>query len=191
MRKLKLQVQMSVDGFIAGPQGEMDFMAWNWDDALKQYVEDLTESVDGIVMGRKLAEGFIPYWAQVASDPQHEEFEAGKTFAGMPKVVFSRTLKESPWENARIAQRELTAEIRALKEQPGEDIIAYGGAEFVSSLIQEGLVDDFHLFVNPVAIGQGMPIFQALDRKQGFTLREARSFTCGIVVLHYGRRDGA
>ncbi len=80
MRKLKLQVQMTVDGYIAGPNGELDFMLWDWDEALKQSVTELTEPVDCIVLGRKLAEGFIPHWAGVAANPEHPEFTAGRKF---------------------------------------------------------------------------------------------------------------
>lgn len=133
MRKLKLQVQMTVDGYIAGPNGEMDFMAWNWDDALKQYVDDLTEPVDCIVLGRKLAEGFIPYWAAVAANPDDAEFTAGKKYTDTPKVVFTRTLDRSEWDNTILARGDLVDEITRLKNQPGADIIAYGGATFVSA----------------------------------------------------------
>jgi dihydrofolate reductase len=80
MRKLKLQVQMTVDGYIAGLNGEMDFMVWNWDDGLKQYVNDITEPIGCIILGRKLAEGFIPYWATVAADPDAPEYTSGKKF---------------------------------------------------------------------------------------------------------------
>ena len=80
MRKLKLQVQISVDGFIAGPNGEMDWMEWNWDEELKKYIGEITEPVDTIVLGRKLAEGFIPYWAGVAANPDDPENSAGKKF---------------------------------------------------------------------------------------------------------------
>lgn len=96
MRKLKLQVQMSVDGFIAGPNGEMDWMTFNWDDELKDYVTAITEPVDCIVLGRKLAEGFIPHWAGVAADADNLEAAAGQKFSGIPKVVFTRTLQQSP-----------------------------------------------------------------------------------------------
>ena len=74
MRKLKLQVQMSVDGYIAGPNGEMDWMVWNWDDTLKKYVDDLTDSIDCILLGRKMAPGFIAHWAKVAADPEYYAF---------------------------------------------------------------------------------------------------------------------
>ncbi len=190
MRKLKLQVQMTVDGYIAGPNGEMDFMAWNWDDGLKRYVDALTEPVDGIVLGRKLAEGFIPHWAAVAANPSDPEFSAGKKFTDTFKVVFSKTLGKSVWNNTALAKGDLVDEITRLKTQDGKDIIAYGGATFVSALIKHGLIDEYHLFVNPVAIGGGMAIFKELGYKQDLKLIRATPFSCGIVVLHYEPERG-
>jgi dihydrofolate reductase len=185
MRKLKLQVQMTVDGYIAGPNGEMDFMVWNWDDALKHYVEMITAPVDCIVLGRKLAEGFIPHWAGVAANPDDEDFTAGKRFTDTHKVVFTQTLNQVKWNNTVLATGDLVTEMTQLKSQKGNDMIAYGGATFVSALIQHRLIDEFHLFINPVAIGNGMTIFKELDRKQDLTLVKSRSFECGIVVLNY------
>lgn len=185
MRKLKLQVQMSVDGYIAGPNGEMDFMVWDWDDELKQYVTDITEPVDCIVLGRRLAEGFIPHWAAVAADPDHPEFAAGRKFTDTPKVVFSKTLHRPKWDNTVLAKGDLAGEITNLKRQVGKDIIAYGGATFVSALIKQGLIDEFHLFINPAALGSGMAIFKELDAKQNLALVKSTPFDCGIVVLHY------
>ena len=185
MRKLKLQVQISIDGFIAGPNGEMDWLEWNWDDALKQYVTDLTGTIDCIILGRKLAEGFIPYWASVAANADDPQNAAGRIFTDTPKVVFTQTLQESAWANTSIASGNLTDEIIALKNQEGKDIIAYGGAGFVSSLIQHGLVDEFHLFINPTAIGKGLPIFAELSSRQSLALINSTQFNCGIVVQHY------
>jgi dihydrofolate reductase len=185
MRKLKLQVQMTVDGYIAGPNSEMDFVVWNWDEPLKQYVTDLTNPIDCIVLGRNLAEGFIPHWANVASKPDHPEYTAGIKFSETPKVVFTKTLDESKWDNTVLAKGDLVDEITKLKNQEGSDIIAYGGATFVGSLIKHGLIDELHLFINPTAIGNGMSIFKQLDHKQKFTLVKAIPFDCGIVLLHY------
>lgn len=185
MRKLKLQVQMTIDGYIGGVNGEMDWMVFNWDDKLNQYVTDLTKPVDTIVLGRGLAEGFIPHWANVAADPDNPEVEAGKLFTDLPKVVFTKTLEESPWDNTVLAKGDLVEEITKLKQQAGGDIIAYGGATFVSALIKHGFIDEFHLFINPVAIGQGMSIFKELNGKQALKLVKATPFDCGIVVLHY------
>ncbi|OIN59763.1 dihydrofolate reductase family protein [Arsenicibacter rosenii] len=185
MRTLKLQVQMTVDGFIGGPNGEMDWMTFAWDQEVVDYVTNLIAPVDTIVLGRKLADGFIPHWAGIAADPESPEKSAGEFFTNTPKVVFSQTPPSPDWANTVVATGDLTDEITALKQQDGGDIIAYGGSSFVASLIKAGLIDAFHLFVNPVAIGQGLPIFNLLDSKQPLTLVKATPFACGIVVLHY------
>lgn len=176
MRTLKLQVQMSVDGYIAGPNGEMDWVNMSWDDALKNYVIALTEPVDTLVLGRKLAEGFISHWAA------HPEMEGAEKFNTTPKVVFTRTLKSSPWENTKLATGDLASEINKLKSQEGGDLIAYGGSTFVSALLQHGLIDELHLFINPVALGSGMSIFA---NRQNLVLKQAQTFACGITVLCY------
>jgi dihydrofolate reductase len=185
MRKLKLQVQITMDGFIAGPKGEMDWMVWDWDDELKKYVEEITEPVDCIILGRNLAQGFIPHWAKVASNPDHPEFQAGIKFTNTHKVVFTRTLSKSEWSNTVLAKGDLADEITQLKKQKGQDIIVYGGAAFVSALIEKGLIDEYHLFMNPTAIGSGMAIFKALNKYQKMVLESSRAYPCGIVVNRY------
>jgi dihydrofolate reductase len=90
-----------------------------------------------------------------------------------------------PWGNTILAKGDLSEEITKLKNSEGGDIIAYGGATFVSALIKQGLIDDFHLFINPIAIGNGLAIFKELDSKLKLTLVKATSFDCGIAVLHY------
>ena len=185
MRKLKLQVQITVDGFISGPNGEMNWLIFDWDEELKNYTTELTNPVDCIVLGRRLAQGFIPHWAAVAANPDHPEFTAGQKFTDTPKVVFTKTLDHSDWDNSFLAKGDLVDEITQLKRQEGNDIIAYGGATFVSALIKHGLIDEFHLFINPTAIGNGLAIFKELDSQQNLTLIKATSFDCGIVVLNY------
>lgn len=187
MRKLKLQVQLSVDGFIAGAHGEMDWITFDWDEAINQYVQAITDPVGCIVLGRKLAEGFIPHWAAVAADAEHPEFAAGQKFSETPKVAFTRTLDRSDWANTVLAKGDLVDEIARLKGQAGGDIIAYGGASFVSALIHHDLIDEYHLFVNPVALGTGMPIFKALDSARRLVLETSIAFPCGIVLIRYRR----
>lgn len=179
MRKLKLQVQISIDGFIAGINGEMDWMIWNWDQKLKDYVIAITETMDFIVLGRKLAQGFVPHWASV---PQEE---GSQKMDNTAKVVFTKTLAKSEWDDTVLAKGDLVHEITKLKKQAGKDIIVYGGANFVSALLKNGLIDELHLFFNPTAIGNGMPIFRELDSIQNFRLIKSTSFECGIVVLNY------
>jgi dihydrofolate reductase len=186
MRKLKLQVQMSVDGYIAGPNGEMDWMvAWNWDDKLKKYVDELTQSVDTILLGRKMTNGFISYWSDVMSKPDDPEYMFAKKLIETPKIVFSKTLEKSEWINTEISKGDLRTEIIRIKNQQGRDIIVYGGASFDSLLIKEKLIDEFYLFINPVAVRTGMSIFKDLNDIQKFTLIESIAFDCGIVLLHY------
>jgi dihydrofolate reductase len=181
MRKLKLQVQTSVNGFIAGPNGEMDWMVWDWDDELKAHVNALHEPVDLILLGRKLAEGFVPAWEGRLKNP--ETAEDARKFVETPKVVFSRTLSASPWANTTLATRELPDEVARLKNARGGDLIAYGGATFVSELIRHGLIDEYHFFVNPTAVDKGMPIFR--HGKVPLALVDAKPFECGIVALTY------
>ena len=175
-------MQLSLDSFCAGPNGEMDWMTFSWDDELKQYITGLTEPVDCIILGRKLAEGFIPYWASVAVDPDNPEHKAGRKYANTPKVVFSKTLDKSAWPNTVLAKGNLSDEITRLKEQDGKDIIVYGGATFVSALIKERLVDEFHLFINPTSIVEGLVPFA--DRTD-LELVQSKAFPCGIVLLQY------
>jgi dihydrofolate reductase len=177
---------MSIDGYIAGPNGEMDWMVWNWDDELKNYVFDLTEPVDTIILGRKMTDGFVSYWSEIMTKPEYPFYEFAKKMIETPKVVFTKTLKKSQWANTAIATGDLTDEIVKLKSENGRDIIVYGGASFDASLIKAGLIDEFHLFINPAAIGRsGMAIFNDINEIQKFTMVKTTPFDCGIVELHY------
>jgi len=185
MRKVKLQMQMSIDGFVGRPNGELDWMVWNWDQPLRDYVGELTDPVDLIILGRKLAEGFIPYWAEAVNDKSNPDFAGAKKLNETPKIVFSKTLATSTWENTKLANGNIIDEISALKKQPGKDIIAYGGANFVSNLVNNGLIDEYHIFINPAAIGDGLSIFKSVDQKLNLKLIRSTPFECGIVALLY------
>lgn len=185
MRKLKLQVQITVDGFIAGLNNEMDWMKFPWSEDIINYVREITDPVDTILLGRNLAQGFIPHWENVAKNPEDPEFEGGLKYSGTPKVVFTKTLNECVWSNTKLAKNDLTDEVNELKNQPGGDLIAYGGGKFVSSLIQHHLIDEYHLFVNPTAIGNGMPIFKELNQYLNLELAECKKFDCGIALIKY------
>ena len=152
MRKLKLQMQLSVDGFVAGPNGELDWMTWNWSDDIKKYVGDLTDSVDTILLGRKMIDGFVSHWTNVAADPNNDEYAVARRFVDYPKFVFTKTLDKSDWINTKLATGDIVTEVNKLKKQSGKDIIVYGGAGFVSSLIKNNMIDEYHLFINPTAI---------------------------------------
>jgi dihydrofolate reductase len=185
LRKLKLQVRMSLDGYIAGPNGEMDWMIWDLDDNLKNHIFEITESVDTIILGRKMTDGFISYWSEVMTRPSDPFYSFAKMMIETPKVVFTKTLKISKWVNTVLATGDLEDEIMKLKSESGKDIIVYGGATFDSSLIKAGLIDEFHLLIDPAAIGSGMAIFKDLKEVQKFTMIKSTPFDSGIVELHF------
>jgi len=182
MRKLKIQVQMTADGYMGGPNGEMDWLTMPWTDDINAYIDAFTEPVDCILLGRKLAEGFIPAWA---SGPEGEDKASIDFMNETPKVVISNTLAESPWENATIAGGDVAETVGRLKAEQGGDIIAYGGATLVAELIAKELADDIHVFVNPVAIGAGLPVFGGAGPYRRLRLVSARPFDCGITALHF------
>jgi dihydrofolate reductase len=187
MRKLRLQVQISIDGCIAGSNNEMDWLLWDdilRDDNYIKYLNEITESVDTIIMGRKMVDEFIPYWTEVTNKPDDPWNAFAKKMVEIPKVVFTKTLYKSEWANTDIATGDLKDEITKLKNLDGGDIIVYGGASFDSSLVKEKLIDEFYLFVNPIVIGNGKTIFKNLEM-QKLTLIESKVFDCGLVLLYY------
>lgn len=178
-------MQVSLDGFVGAPDGNLDWMEWNWDAGLNSYVADLTKSVDTILLGRKLAETFIPYWQTAAFDPKHRDHASAGALHETAKVVFSKKLAASVWPNTTVAKKDLIEEVNDLKRRHGKDIVVYGGAEFVSNLIRFNLIDDYHLFINPVVISQGLTIFREVPNTVNLRLVKSTSFDCGIVGLHY------
>jgi dihydrofolate reductase len=128
---------------------------------------------------------FVSYWSDVMSKPDDPDYSFAKKMIETPKVVFTKTLNKSEWVNTDIATGNMKDEVNRLKNRDGGDIIVYGGASFDSSLIKEKLIDEFYLFVNPVAIGKGKTIFKDLSEIQKLSLIESISFDSGIVLLHY------
>lgn len=184
MRKLKLQMQISLDGFVTANYGGTNF---KWDNDVRNFSIENLKNVDCILLGRNTAEDFI-YWRSVANNPKDSDYEFGKLLTDIPKVIFSKTLKVSKWDTATIAKGKIVEEIKTLKKKKGKDIIVYGGYSFVSSLIKQGLIDEYYLLVNPVAVGSGEPIFNSIKNNLQLTFVKCKSFTCGTVLLSYARQ---
>src|SRR5690348_6773839 len=180
MRKLKLQMQITVDGFVAGPEGQLDWMTFDMDAKLLAFINHVTDTSDTILMGRKMTPGFVQYWESVKTDSP--EYEFAQKMVSLPKVVFSREIKRLEGKNLRVENGSLVEAVNRLKQQPGKDIVVYGGATFVSSLIENGLIDELNLFVNPVSIGEGLRIF---SRRMRLTLLASVRYSSGIVVNTY------
>ena len=185
MKKLKLQVQMSLDGFVStGPNDEQKWVTWALGD-IYQHVLDLLDSIDTIIIGRKLAIDYIPFWQDVLTQPDHEMYGFAQRIVAAKKIVFTKTLDKAIWENTELAKGDLVEEVKRLKSQSGKDIIVYGGTSFVASLIKEGLIDELHFFVNPVVLGKGESIFSSLEKFHNLKLKKAVTYNSGIVLLIY------
>ena len=179
-RKLKLQVQMTVDGFVAGPEGQLDWMTRNLDEGAIGRIVQITDSSDTILLGRKMTAGFIKYWESV--QPDSPEYGFARKMVDTPKVVFSKTLQRVEGKNVRVETGDLVPVVNQLKAQRGKDIVVYGGATFVSALVEHDLIDEFNIFVNPVAIGRGMRIFK---ERKALRLAGSTAYASGVVVNTY------
>ncbi len=186
MRKLKLQMQISVDGYVAGPEGEEDWIVSS-DKKLWQLINDIADSSDTLLIGRKMSQAFVPHFEAFAPDSPVYNF--AQKMVNIPKVIFTRTLEKPFGKNTSLAKGDLSEEITKLKSREGKDILVYGGAGFVSSLIAGGHIDELMLFVNPVMINEGMRIFDLLKERQKLSLINAVPYECGVTVLHYGLDD--
>jgi dihydrofolate reductase len=191
MKKLILQMQMSVDGFV-GAAGDEHWQLWEWgdncpwDDELKQDFNAVFAGIDTILLSRKMAEeGYLTHWGNAARNFPREPFYAfAQRIVEARKVVLSDKLAASRWERTTLASGDLSREVEALKAQGGGDMAVFGGAGFASALIAAGLVDEFQLFINPAALGDGERIF---DRGGFRKLRLAgsKAYDSGMVVNRY------
>jgi dihydrofolate reductase len=184
MRKVKLQVQMSLDGFVAGPNGEL---TWIWigkqDENILQDVINLADTCDTILLGRKMTRGFIDHWENILDNqPESHEQPLAKQMVNMRKIVFSRTQTTVNGRNTEVESGNLAAAVRTLREQPGKDIMVYGGATFVSEMISQNLVDEYYIFRRPVAIGSGLSIFNMQKRLE---LESTITYKNGTMLHKY------
>jgi len=180
MRKLKLQMQITVDGFVAGPEGQLDWMTWGMDEKAIAFINHLIDTSDTILMGRKMTPGFVTYWESVK--PDSAEYPFAQKMVGTPKVVFSRTISHMDGKNVRVENRPLVEAVNELKARDGKDLLVYGGATFVSSLIENKLIDELNLVVNPIAIADGMRIFTS---RVPLKLAASTAYATGKVVHTY------
>ncbi len=185
MRKLIYSFGVSLDGYIAGPEGEIDWSAP--DEQLHRFHNQQAREVGAYLYGRRLYEAMIPWETaeENPSAPEHQ-LEFARIWKDTPKIVFSRTL-EKVEGNARLVRDGAAEEVARLKEQPGKDL-AVGGAGLASTFIEAGLVDEYRLFVSPVVLGAGTPYFPALDERIDLELVETRTFGSRVVYLDYVRR---
>lgn len=178
MRKVIVAMSMSLDGFVAPAKGAPDHRSLPEDPALKRIKLDWFRQVGTHAMGRVTYNEMAAHWP-VSTDAYAAPMN------DLPKVVFSKTLERADWNDSRVARGDIAEEISALRQEPGGDIIAWGGASFAQELSRRGLVDEYRLVINPVALGNGLPLFKDLSEPIDLRLVEARTFATGAALHIY------
>ena len=182
MGKLILSIMTSIDGYMEGPNKELDWHVWD-DEMEKHMFHFLNHQVDTILLGRKAYKLFVDYW------PSSQDSIAPAMNA-LKKIVFSKTLKTAEWNNTTIIKDNIRDEISRLKQSKKKDLVLFGGAEITASLIKLNLIDEYQVIVNPLVLGQGTPTF-ALHERLNFTLVDIKRFNCGNVIHYYHPAKGS
>ena len=178
MRKLIAAINMTLDGFC-------DHTAVNADEELHQHYADLLKSA-GIVLYGRITYQLMEYWRDVVKNPTGETAtdEFALIMDRIPKIVFSRTLKNVDWDSAKLANRDIKAEVLELKQQSGKDILA-GSPSLIVALTQLGLIDEYQLCIHPVIAGSGLPLFKNITDSTTLKLVDTKTLSSGAVILYY------
>jgi dihydrofolate reductase len=177
----------SLDGFVAGVKGEM-----NWikvDDSLFDFVATMTDRADAALYGRVTYQMMENYWPKAGEKPnatKHDK-EHSKWYNAVSKIVLSKTMKETGLNNTKIISDNLSDNINNLKNQDGKNILIFGSPSASNSLLHEGLIDEFWIFVNPIILGQGIPLFKNIPERIKLNLTETKTFHNGVIALHYSK----
>jgi dihydrofolate reductase len=184
MLRVIYSMSVSLDGFIAGPDGDI---GWTAPDAeLFRFHVEQTRDVAAHLCGRRLYQEMLVWETAEQTMSDEAELEFARIWRPIPKVVFSRTLN-SVAGNARLATDDVATELGRLREQPGEGVVGIGGAGLAAAAIAEDLIDEYHQFVNPVVLGGGTPYFPPLARSLDLRLIESRTFSSRVIYLRYQR----
>ena len=187
MRKLIVMMSVSLDGFMEGPDRELD---WHMvDDELHRHFNEQLSAMGAFLDGRVTYELMAEFWPAADEDPSSTPpvVEFARIWRDMPKMVFSRTLERADW-NTTVVREVVASDIRELKAQPGGDLVL-GGANLAATFMRLDLIDEYRIYVHPIVIGRGNPFFQPSDAKVSLRLVETRTFGNGVVLLRYQRPD--
>jgi dihydrofolate reductase len=185
MRKLMFFMHTSLDGFVAGLKGELDWA--NIDDEMFDFVATMTDQADTALYGRVTYEMMQSYWPKAGEQlnaTKHDK-EHSAWYNKVSKVVLSKTISEKGLDNTTVISDQLADNINKIKKKGGKNILIFGSPGASQSLLNQGLIDEFWLFVNPIILGQGMPLFKDITRTTKLKLVESKTFACGVIALHY------
>jgi dihydrofolate reductase len=183
-RKVILSMQMTIDGYVAGPNDEMDWLITG-EDEWQDLFNDL-QSADTYLLGRKMYPVYSEYWQAVLKNPESKggDLEFAKLAEKTEHIVFTKGDFKPDWKNTRVSH-DLHGEIANLKKQPGKNIIAWGGANFASNLINPGLADEIRIALNPTVLGNGKTMFGNVDHRSKLELIDSRALQSGLIILRY------
>ena len=185
MRKLIFFMHTSLDGFVAGPNGEMNWI--KLDEAIFDFIATMTAQSDTALYGRVTYEMMQSYWPKAGEQPnasKHDK-EHSAWYNKVSKIVLSKTMSEKGLDNTIVISDHLKDKINKIKQQDGKNILIFGSPSASHSLMSEGLIDEFWLFVNPILLGKGMPLFKDVTETTKLKLIESKTFPCGVIALHY------
>ncbi len=185
MRKLVLFMHVSLDGFVAGLNGEMDWI--NVDDEIFDYAGNRTDHADTALYGRATYEMMDGYWPTAGDQPNATKHDVQHStwYNKVEKVVISKTMKNERKSNTKFISDNISNEINQLKQAPGKDIIMFGSPSAGHTLMHHNLIDDYWLFINPVLLGEGIPLFKDFKERRNLKLVKSHTFKSGVVCLHY------
>ena len=185
MRNVILLMHVSLDGFAARPNGDLDWI--RFDDQLADDVGELTATADTALFGRVTYQMMEGYWPTAAESPEatKHDIEHAHWVNHAPKLVFSRTLEQVTWANSRIVRDNIPEEIVRLKQQPGKHLLMIGSIATAHTFMQLGLIDEYRLNINPVVLGSGIPLFAGIQQPINLQLVQAKTYDSGVIGLHY------
>jgi len=186
LRKIIYQMSVSLDGFIEGPNRDL---RWHLvDDELHTHFNEELSAMSAFLDGRVTYELMAGFWPTADRDPgaTTPTAEFARLWRDMPKIVYSTTLERADW-NTTIVRDVVPEEVTKLKSQPGTDMVL-GGADLAATFMRHGLVDEYRLYIHPIVIGKGKPMFQESDSRIPLQLVETRPFSNGVFLLRYQRK---
>jgi len=185
MRKIVLSLHTTLDGFVGGPKGEMDWI--KLDDGIFDLVATFTQKADTVLYGRVTYQMMNSYWPTAAekSNASKHDIEHSTWYNMVDKVVLSRTIKGNDDMKTRFISRNIFNEINDFRNQPGKDILMFGSPTAAHSLMEYNLIDEYWLFVNPIILGQGIPLFAHIKERINLERLTTKLFSCGVTALNY------
>jgi uncharacterized protein YdhG (YjbR/CyaY superfamily)/dihydrofolate reductase len=176
---------VTLDGFFEGPKSwELDWHNEVWGDELERFSVEQLRAADMLLLGRVTYQGMASYWPSAKG-------ETAELMNGIAKVVFSRTLDKAEWNNTQLVKADAAKVVAQLKQQPGKGMLIFGSANLSAQLMQNGLIDEYRLGLNPLVLGGGNPLFKPSARRMRMKLLEARPLRSGCVLLRYRPESGA